>query len=97
MVHGGHGHAGGVEPEIGPQQLVDGGKDRDRVLAGGVCGAGWVGLDGGGQSYALVGRLQLAEHAQMIAAKGACAGNDNAQSGLRGYLPCPSTALRQRP
>jgi hypothetical protein len=66
-------------------------------LAGGVCGAGRVGLDHRSERHALAGRLQLAEHAQMIAAKGACAGNDNAQSGLRGYLPCPSTALRQRP
>jgi hypothetical protein len=79
MMHGGHGHAGGVEIEIGSQELFDGGKNRNLVLCRSFVGACRIGLDGRNKGYAFSGQFQFAIDAEMIAAECARAGNGNAQ------------------
>lgn len=68
-------------------------------MSRGLCGAAGLGLDHGGKSHTGVRRLELAQHAQVIAAESARAGDRDAQDPLRGYWPAPlpSTAFRQRP
>jgi hypothetical protein len=107
MMDRGHGDAGGLKIEIGGEQLADGSKDRNLVLCRGFLGASRIGLDGGNQRYAFIGRFQFAVDAEMIAAECACARNCNAQLASAGYFAAsfsceasgdfPWTALRQRP
>jgi hypothetical protein len=98
MMNRGNGDGGRVEAKIGSQQLRRRRIDRDLVLGGGFRGAGGVGLDAGNQGDAEPGVLKLAVDTEMIAAKGAGAGNSNAQNGRARYFPAPlpSTACRQR-
>jgi hypothetical protein len=98
MVHGGDGYAGGVEMEVGGEQLHNRGIDRNCVLGRFCRGTGRVRLDGGNEANAQPGCFQFAVDTKMVAAKGSGPGNGDAQIILAGYLyaPFPSTALRQR-
>lgn len=98
MVGRGNGDAGGVEAQIGGEQLVNGGEDRDAVFAGGFGGAGRVRLDSGDQGDRQAGRFEFTINTNVIAAESAGSGNGDARDGIAGYwaAPLPSTALRQR-
>jgi hypothetical protein len=99
MMHGGHGDSCSVEVQISGQQLLNGREDRDRVFGLRVGGAGGVGIDGGDEGDTEAGGFKFAIDAQMIASKGAGAGNGDPQDGSACYFVAslPSTALRQRP
>ena len=98
MMDRGNSDAGCVEMKIGGQQLVHGGKNRDRVFGLGIRSAVRVGLNGCCQSHAQAGGFQFAVDAEMVAAKCAGSDNGNAHNRFAGYFfaPLPSTASRQR-
>jgi hypothetical protein len=93
-----NGHRRCIQAQIGSQQLGRRRIDGNLILGGGFGGARGVRLDARDQGDAEPGVLKLAVNTEMIAAKGAGAGNSNAQSGRAGYFPTPlpSTAWRQR-
>lgn len=94
---------GRVEIQIGAQQVVYRGEDRDGATGCGLSGACGIRLDGCNQSNALSGGFQFAVDAKVVASKGAGSGNGDPKNGLAAYLSAsfcdssPSTALRQRP
>ena len=98
VVHSGNGDSGGVEFQIGGQQLIDAGKDGDAVFGFVVGGSGGVWFDDCSERDTKPGGLKLAVDAEMVAAKGTGADDGNFQNGLAHYAdaPFPSTALRQR-
>jgi len=98
VVDGGNGYGRSVQMKVGRQKRFDAREKGDGVFLGGFGGAGWIGLNGGDECNTEPGRFQLAIDTKVIAAKGAGAGNGNAQDGRACYLvaPFPSTALRQR-
>jgi hypothetical protein len=89
VMHGRNGNRGSIELEVGSQQFVNGGVDRDRVLGRGFGGAGCIRLDGGNESDTEPDRLKLAVDTKMVAAKGAGSGDGNAKNGLACYWPAP--------
>lgn len=80
MLDGGHGHAGRVDAELCGEQLFDTREDGDGELRGGFPRATGVGFDGGHQSDAEAGDFELAQNAEMVAAKGAGAGHGHADA-----------------
>ena len=102
VVDSGNGNRCRVHVEIGGEKFVYRGKDGYRVFGGDLGGAGGVGLDGSDKSDAEPGGFQLTVDAEVVAAKGACSGNGDAENGLARYFATsvagslPSTALRQR-
>jgi hypothetical protein len=78
VMDGGYGHAGGLGVEIGREQFADAWKDGNGKLRSGFPGTGGVGFDGGNEGRAETGCLQLAQHAEMIAAEDAGSGDDHA-------------------
>jgi hypothetical protein len=108
VLDGGDGDGGCVELEVGGEQGGDVGEDGDSVLGSGLGGPGGVGVDGGSEGDGLAGILQFTIDAEVVAAKGACAANSDAQDGIACYFEAPAagfarsgsspaTALRQRP
>ena len=103
MLNGRHRDAGGVQAEIGAQQLFDRGEDGNAEVRGNIRGTLRQGLHGSDEGDAVPGVFQLTEHAQVIAAEGAGAGDGHAQ--IAGACYCaaslsgavPWTARRQRP
>jgi hypothetical protein len=91
MMHSGHGDAGGIEIEIGGEELFDGWKNRNLVLRRSFLGASRIGLDGGNKRYAFTGQFQFAIDAEMIAAECARAGNGYAQLACTGYFAASFT------
>jgi hypothetical protein len=98
VVHGGDGDRGGVNLEIGSQQLSHSCEDGDVVFGGMIGGTRGVGLNSSDQGNALASLFQFAIDAEVIAAERSSSGNGNFQNGLAHYAdaPLPSTALRQR-
>jgi hypothetical protein len=77
MLHGGHGHAGGMNVKFRGEQFFGSCKDGNGELRGCFLRTDRVGLDGGNESDAEAGSLKLAQNAQMIAAECAGAGDGN--------------------
>jgi hypothetical protein len=55
VLQGGNGNGSGVEIEVGCEELLDGGEDRDGVFGPGFRGACGIGLNCGDKSDTLVG------------------------------------------
>lgn len=81
MMHGGHGDRGGVEIEIGGEEILHRGIDRDAVLRLRLCGARGVRLESGDKLDACSGILELAVDAEMVAPEGSAACHGYTQLG----------------
>lgn len=105
-MEGGDCNGGCIELEIGGEQLIYRGKNRDRVARSNGGGTGRVRLDGRNQGDPLARCFELTVDTEVIAAESSGPGNGDTQDGRACYWPAPkpdpgaapfpSTAFRHR-